>query len=485
MSDVKRTLEDISRDHAAAVHRAARPSIAVLPFADMSAGKDHEWFSDGLSEEIINALVQIPGLRVIARTSSFAFKGKQEDIRRIAEVLGVAHILEGSVRKAGDRIRVTAQLIAAADGSHLWSERYDRDISDVFAIQDEMARTIATTLQLTLTDHPLPIRTRTPLIAAYEAVLKARHLWFTDMTPEGMRQARQLIEHAIALDPTFAEARAILGVHFYLHAVLGLRPARDVVPIAKQHLAAALQIDDELPEAHAVLGALACMYDYDWADAARRFERARLREAVVVARFVREVSEAMLLAIVGRHAQAVELLRQTIKQDPLNPSPHGSLGNVLASAGRLDEAAAEYRHVLELNARSPFAYEGLTIVHASQGRFTEALAAAEKAHALAPWNATGIGMLAGCLQRAGDAGRSQEVLRLLGDGHQFGAPIGFAIHHAINDETEAGAEWLEKAIAERDPRAIVFLVLPTGHVWRRSARWPTLAKTLNLASAVA
>jgi tetratricopeptide (TPR) repeat protein len=192
-----------------------------------------------------------------------------------------------------------------------------------------------------------------------------------------------------------------------------------------------------------------------------------------------------MVAIVGRHAQAVELLRQSIKQDPLNPSPDGSLGNVLASAGRLDEAAAAYRHGLELNERSIFAYEGLTIIHASQGRFTEALAAAEKAHALAPWNATGIGMLAGCLQRAGDADRSQEVLRLLGDGHQFGAPIGFAIHHAINDETEAGAEWLEKAIAERDPRAIVFLVLPTGHVWRRSARWPTLAKTLNLASAVA
>jgi tetratricopeptide (TPR) repeat protein len=300
-----------------------------------------------------------------------------------------------------------------------------------------------------------------------------------------MRQARQLIEHAIALDPTFAEARAILGLHFFLHAVLGLRPARDVVPTAKEHLAAALHIDHELPEAHAALGVLACLYDYDWADAARRFERARLRDAVVFARFVREVSEAMFLAIVGRHAQAVELLRQSIKQDPLNPSPYGSLGNVLASAGRLDEAAAAYRRGLELNERSIFAYEGLTIIHASQGRFTEALAAAEKAHALAPWNATGIGMLAGCLQRAGDADRSQEVLRLLGNGHQFGAPIGFAIHPAINDEAEAGAEWLEKAITERDPRAIVFVVLPTGHVWRRSARWPTLAKTLNLASAVA
>jgi TolB-like protein len=155
---------------------AEQPSIAVLPFANMSGDKEQEYFSDGLAEEIINALVKIPGLKVIARTSAFAFKGQNTDLRKIAETLGVAHVLEGSVRRAGNRIRVTAQLITAPDGSHLWSERYDRELADVFEVQDEIAVSIAKALQTMLTPQA-PTRPRyTPKLAAHEALLKARHL---------------------------------------------------------------------------------------------------------------------------------------------------------------------------------------------------------------------------------------------------------------------------------------------------------------------
>ncbi len=162
-------------DHYAEPAKDRPPSIAVLPFADMSPGKDQDYFSDGLAEEIINALAQVPGLKVIARTSAFAFKGQNTDIRRIAEMLDVAHVLEGSVRKSGDRIRVTAQLITAADGSHLWSERYDRQLADVFAVQDEIAgKALSTRLTIGVGTE----RQHTPTLEAYEAYLKGRHrLW--------------------------------------------------------------------------------------------------------------------------------------------------------------------------------------------------------------------------------------------------------------------------------------------------------------------
>lgn len=178
MADVKAALE-----HALAEEVDPRASIAVLPFADMSPDKDNEYFSDGLAEEIINALAQIQNLKVIARTSAFAFKGQNTDIRRIAETLGVAHVLEGSVRKAGNRIRVTAQLITAADGSHLWSERYDRELAGVFAVQDEIAAAIAGTLKTKLSAGPAPVRQYTPTLPAYEAYLKALHSQWK-VTPE-------------------------------------------------------------------------------------------------------------------------------------------------------------------------------------------------------------------------------------------------------------------------------------------------------------
>jgi TolB-like protein len=192
---------------AATPHKA---SIAVLPFANMSADAENEYFSDGLAEEIINELTHISGLKVIARTSAFAFKGKHEDIRQIAEKLDVSNILEGSVRKAGNRIRVTAQLVSAADGSHLWSERYDREMADVFALQDEIAQAIAKALRLTLADKPVARQRYIPSVPAYEAYLKGRY-HAAQMTPDGVARSKKYLEQAVALDPSFAAARSYLG----------------------------------------------------------------------------------------------------------------------------------------------------------------------------------------------------------------------------------------------------------------------------------
>src|ERR1700680_4197548 len=200
----------------AVVSQDARASIAVLPFANLSADRENEYFGDGLAEEIINALTQVSGLRVIARTSAFAFKGKQEDVRRIAEALGVANILEGSVRKAGNRIRVIAQLIIAADGSHLWSERYDREMTDVFAVQDEIAQAIAAALEVKLAPKPADIRHHTPKLPAFEAFLRGRHHLFK-LTPDSWTRARERFAEAMALDPFYAEPHADSALaHFFM-----------------------------------------------------------------------------------------------------------------------------------------------------------------------------------------------------------------------------------------------------------------------------
>jgi TolB-like protein len=197
MAEVRAAL----REATLAAEPQKQPSIAVLPFANLGGDKEQEYFSDGLSEEIINALAQIPGLKVIARTSAFAFRGKELDIREIAERLGVETVLEGSVRRSGNRVRITAQLITAADGSHLWSQRYDREMADIFAVQDEVAAAIAGVLQGKLGVQAAP-RRRTPKPEAHEAYLKARH-YNSKLTPEGLDRAKEFYEQAIALDPEF------------------------------------------------------------------------------------------------------------------------------------------------------------------------------------------------------------------------------------------------------------------------------------------
>ena len=251
MHEVKVALEDMSGESG-----DPKPSIAVLPFENMSGDKENEYFSDGLAEEIINLLAKIPGLRVIARTSAFAFKGKHEDVRKIALALGVTNVLEGSVRKAGSRIRVTAQLISAADGSHVWSERYDRELADVFAVQDEIAVAITDAFQVTLLAASTPLRKHTPNLPAYENYLRALHesqRW----TPESLARARTCLARAIALDPQFALAHAELGHVFHRLAIYGLMPPRDALPLMRQEVRKALAIDSSLPEGHAMLGTVA------------------------------------------------------------------------------------------------------------------------------------------------------------------------------------------------------------------------------------
>jgi len=452
-----------------------QPSIAVLPFANMSADKENEYFSDGLAEEIINELAHVRGLKVIARTSAFAFRGKEQDIRGIAEALGVRTILEGSVRRAGSRIRVTAQLINAQDGSHLWSERYDRELADVFAIQDEIAQAIAAALQMKLSAEPAGHYT--PNLPAYEAFLKGRH-HLAKFTQESLARSRECLEQAIALDPKFALAHSELGGYFLSRTVLGLMPAHEAMPLVRAEAQKALDLDPALPEAQAMLGMVAGVYQCDWKEAERRFRLAMARDPVPA--FVRQLYGFYYLLASGRPQEAAEELDRACKQDPLALMVRTNLGNCLLAVGRDAEAEMEFRQILELDENFTPARLNMIMIHALRGELVEALAYAEKAYAAAPAVPHAIGLLAGVLALSGDTGRAEALLEKLRPGRAYGAPRGLAIFHLICGEVEKAADWTEKAIEQRDPLMNVILRLPVGKALRSSARWPGLAKMMNL-----
>jgi len=475
MADVKAALEEAAGEPSAtpATHQ---PSIAVLPFANMSADKENEYFSDGLAEEIINALAHIPDLKVTARTSAFAFRGKEQDIRQIAEALDVRTILEGSVRRAGNRIRVTAQLINAADGYHLWSERYDREMADVFALQDEIAQTIATALQVKLAAEPTEPRRHTPNLPAYEAFLKARY-YMAKLTPASVARGKGFLEQAIALDSGFALAHCELGVYFVRYAILGLLPPRDAFPQARSAAQRALDLDAALPEAHAMLGMVAAAYDYDWPEAERRFRQAMAREPVPPE--VRVGYGLFYHLVIGQPGDAVEELRRALREDPVNVLLRVQLGVCLDAAGQETEAEAELRQALELDEDFFPAISYLGSHYAFRGRLAEAVPFAERAYALAPLNLRYVGLLAGLLARTGELDRANGLFEKLGSGEAYGAPMGFVCFHLLRSDIDKAADWAEKAIQQRDPFVMVLSRL-IRKALRSSARWPALARMMNL-----
>ena len=469
MTDVRAALEQISMKPA-----DTQPSIAVLPFENMSGDKENEYFSDGLAEEIINALTRVAGLRVIARTSAFAFKGKHEDIRRIAEALGVSNILEGSVRKAGNRIRVTAQLITAADGSHLWSERYDREMADIFAIQDDISQAIASALQITLAAPPGPAR-RAPQLPAYEAVLKGRHHMLKH-SPVSLARASDCFEQAMALDPGYADPHANLGLNYFLSAMSVLRSPRETMPLVRAEAMEALSLDPSDPGPHFLLGSVAAAYEYDWKRAAEHFAIAMAGASVSAEAHWAYAS--LYFQPLGRFDEAVSHMERAVERDPLNAFWRGVLASHLTHAGLHEQAIRQANEALEIDETNIAPHLTLAEAYATMGRWAEATAALEPAYRLQPQYALGAGMLAGALVHLGQHTRAEEIVRQMGD-----APrplIGRVLYHWLCSDTDQAADWYERAINARDPFALVFANGPLGSVFRASSRWPKLASMMNL-----
>lgn len=390
----------------------------------------------------------------------------------------MTNILEGSVRKAGNRIRVTAQLITAADGSHLWSERYDRELADVFAVQDEIAQAIAAVLQVKLAREPAAIRRHTPTLPAYEAFLKAQH-HVAKRTPDSLTRARDCYEQAIALDPDFAPAHCLLGEYWIMVAFFGLRPAHETVPLVRTAAQRALELDPSIPEAHAVLGAVAAFYDYDRTEAGRRFRLAMAREPVPPD--VRRMYALYYLLPTGHPRDAAEELQRLVQADPLNLWLRvGLLAACLQAASRDEDAVVQYRQMLEFDESYWFAHVALGALNASHGRLTDALTCAERAYALAPWDFLPVALLAGVLRRTGDVSRAEGLLEKLGPGDRYGAPLGLALFYCVCGDVDKAADSVEKAIEQRNPNLVIFLNLAVARPIRSSPRWPALAKLMNL-----
>ena len=462
-----------------ASHEQPVPSIAVLPFANMSSDPEQEYFSDGLTEEIINALAHLPALKVIARTSSFAFKGKHLDIRDIARTLGVTTILEGSVRKGGNRIRVTAQLINVADGSHLWSERYDRDVADVFAVQDDIAAAISRELQGKLP----PVRSsrppHVPRMEAYDAFLRARHLQWT---PTSFGDAVASYEHAIALDPAYAAPHA--GLAEILH-VLASGRGPDAHATQKRVREAAergLVLDPELGAAHAWLGVLASTYEYDWSEAHRRFGLATAHEARL-----RHWSGYFYLRFIGRADEAVAQHEIALREDPLSLISQVGYIMSLMSAGRRAEASRESHRLIDTAPEFPATY-ALLAFDLAHAPLDEALRFAERGHAVTREAAAGsdvgqIGLLAGLLRRNGDHARSVTLMQSVEDPSVYGNPVDHALFHLAQDQTELSIPWIERALDQHHPFGMMILVGgPYGERIRASSGWRRIARQINLPS---
>jgi serine/threonine-protein kinase len=480
-ADLRRLKRDRDSGLKTAAAKATRlPSLAVLPFANLSADKEQEYFSDGLAEEIINALAQVPGLKVIARTSAFAFKGKHEDVRRIAESLGVANILEGSVRKSGNRIRITAQLVTAADGSHLWSERYDREMTDVFAIQDEISQTIAEKLRVRLAGGGPLVKRSTENVDAYNLYLKGLHhqrKW----TPVGLAKGKEYFDQSIAADPDYALAWCGLAQHYYLWGYFGYTASKRANAEALQAILKGLELDETLPEAHAVVGVLRAL-DYDWRGAEREFIRA-LELDPQSGDAVSGYSYFYLVPL-RRLDEAIAMTGKALERDPLSPLFQFRLGYWYYFSRQYDRGLKQARNALELNPHYHLPYGVLSGCLFQTEKFMEAIRAMETYAQLAGRTPAALGFLAMIYAGAGRTVEAKKLLQELQELEQktYVPPSSFGSIYLGLGEIDKALDWYEKAIDERDSYILHLSVDPQYDRLRSHPRFQALLRKMNLQS---
>ena len=450
-----------------------RTSIVVLPFANLSPESENEYFADGMTEEIINALANVPGLRVIARTSAFAFKGVSQDVREIGKQLGVGTVLEGSVRRAGARLRITAQLIDVSGGHHLWSERYDRDLEDVFAIQDEIAKIIARRLR---PDEGAPAQRERPTdnLDAYEAFLLGR-FYFAKGTPEDYARSVQHYERASELDPDFAQAYAGQAQTWVYRALLA-EPS-DRFPSAERAAKKALDIDQGLSDAHAAVGSVRFFHDWDWIGAIEAFERAiALNPNSVTA--LQLASGA--LANFGS-PDAVTYARRSVALDPLSAEANRALAWAFFQAGAFTESLEYARQALQLAPDFVLAHLSIGMALLETGPFDEAEAACRRVLEIWPEPYARF-LLAQVYVRMGRREDAQEQVRdleRLAGGTEGQVEVSAALAHAALGNVDEAFECIDRAIEARDS---VVVSLPTYSGWdplRSDPRFEVILRRLN------
>ncbi|MDQ6873102.1 MAG: protein kinase [Gemmatimonadota bacterium] len=432
------------------LREAEHPSIAVLPFANMSENPDNEYFSDGITEEILNALARIPVLKVAARTSTFALKGKSLNITEIGQLLNVNTVLEGSVRRMGQRVRISAQLINARDGYHIWSERYDREIQDVFEIQDEIARTIVDRLKVKLTvaqDQALGTR-HTENVEAYELYLRGRHCWYRWNMKGMLEKAIRHYQHALVKDPDYALAYHGLADAYSVPGLWGFQPPSAALPKALAAATRAVELAPDLAESRTSLGFVQLL-SLDWEAA----ESSLLHAIDLNPRHALAHSfHAWLLSIVDRQREASEAARIGQELDPLSPATNGIAALVSYHSRQYDQAITECKQALERDRTSFLALLAMTLSFAAQGKYKEAIDHAERGVALSPEVNLLRALLAVVYAVAGERVSAERVLGELLERSQreYVGPTMISWIYANLDQPNAAFDWLAKATSARD-----------------------------------
>jgi len=464
-----------ARDRARAAPAPAGTSVAVLPFVNMGRDKDDEYFSDGITEEVINALANVDGVQVVSRTSAFAFKGKNVSVKQIGEELAVATVLEGSVRRQGNDLRIVAQLINAGDGYHLWSKTYDRKLENVFAVEDELARSIADALRPKLVKEERPlVRGATASTEAHDLYLRGRHFWNKRTEPD-LRRAIGLFQQALDADPGYALAHSGLADSYALLAEYSPARPAEVFPEAASHARKALELNPTLAEPHATLGLLA-MNSYDWAGAEREFKRAiELRSGYATAHHW----YALLLACLGRFAEARSQAEQAAKLDPASIIVNNVVGMVLYASGDYQRAIDAFQRTLELDPGFMLARGFLACAYVGMGRNQEALAQVAQ---LSGGDVQDLALRAWILWSAGERDAARRIARDVVDRapRERTHPSVLGGLYALLGDRERAFAQLDRAYAEQDGMLREAKITPMLESLRDDPRYLKLLKKLHL-----
>jgi TolB-like protein/Tfp pilus assembly protein PilF len=445
-------------------------SIAVLPFVDLSEKKDQEYFADGMAEEVVHLLTRVPGIRVIGRSSSSQFKGKSEDLRTIGSLLGAAYAVEGSIRRSGNRLRVTAQLIDTQDGSHLWSGSYDKDFDEVLQIQDQIAANLVRALQIAV-GVDLPSRPILKSTVGYDLYQRGRHA-LDRFDKVGFESAAGYFEQALALDPSALRAAESLAlVHIYL-AEWGYAPPREGFERARISCERVLKLHPTCGMAYAQLALIHSIYDWDWDAAVGKVQRALAldpRDPGIL------VTAGIILMSLDRPDEAAGFFNAASALDPLGAVSHGELGTIYYRNGRLAEAEAEFRRALEISPTFLWAHWSLGTVLLTAGRLDAALSQMQQATPDCAGD-LGLALVYHAMKRKVE---SDAALARATKGYAQRWAYGIAEVHAYRGELDQAFAWLDRAYRQKDVMLYRVKVDPLLRNLEPDARYKTLLRKMK------
>ncbi|MDQ6758114.1 MAG: hypothetical protein M3004_14425 [Bacteroidota bacterium] len=437
----------------------SKKSIAVLPFVNMSNDPEQEYFSDGMAEEILNSLAHIKNLKVAGRTSSFQFKGKNIDLREVGKKLGVSTVLEGSVRKQNNRLRVTAQLINVEDGFHIWSERYDREMDDIFAIQDEVALSITEKLKITLLDTERAIITTNPTQnkEAYDLYLKGRFYW--NRRGPGLKKGLEYFSKAAELDPSFSLVHAGIADTYALFAFYSILPPHHVIPKAKQAAEKAILSKPAQVEPYALLAFITIFYDWNWSEAKKRFENAIAINPTYAP--THYWYSNYLIWVEGDYIQSEKEAFKAIELEPLVSHSHNTLSSVYLCAGRYEEACKAGQTAVDLDASSFLSYSGLSMALTGLGKYDEAIDTMKTAVNISARHQLPLFQLCWLYSQTDKIPEAQKILDelILRSGTEFISGLSLAVAAYYSKNYDKAFDFLEQAFEERAS------LLPCINVW--------------------